>query len=84
MMGYLLRINDDILNDSISGNTMEYLYEVPMNGAGGVIFRLVIEYSDSQINNRLDRETILTVTIPTAEGMSEIAVVGLVSCLLFI
>ena len=82
MVGYVLKINDEILSDSISGNTMEYLYKVPpVDGTGGVIFRLVIEYSDSQINDRLDRETRLSVVIPTAAGMSELAVVGLVSCL---
>ena len=84
MVGYVLKINDEILSDSISGNTMEYFYKVPTDGTGGVIFRLVIEYSDSQINDRLDRETRLSVDIPTAAGMSELAVVGLVSCLLFI
>ena len=84
MMGYMLKIDDEILDDNISGNTMEYLYKVPTDGTGGVIFRLVIEYSDSQINDRLDRETMLSVDIPTAAGMSELAVVGLVSCLLLI
>ena len=84
MTGYVLKINDETLSDSISGNTMEYLYKVPTGGAGGVIFRLVIVYSDSQINDRLARETRQSVDIPTAAGMSELAVVGLVSCLLFI
>ena len=84
MMRYMLKINDEILDDNVPGNTMEYLYEVPVGGAGGVIFRLVIEYSDSQINDRLDRETFLAVTIPTAAGMSEIRnCSGLVSCVLF-
>ena len=84
VMRYILLLNAETLDDNVPGNTMEYLYEVPRNGAGGVIFRLVLEYSDTQINDRLDRETSLPVTIPTAEGMSEIIVVRLVSCLLFI